>query len=87
MADEKKSTVTVDISKWKMRDRFQFNKLVNSSDEATADLLREKGVVTAWPFAGSPADKAAWEDLELEDFAAIVLAVTNASQERFRRGL
>ena len=76
--------VTVDISKWKMRDRVEFTKVATTDDSASIDYLVEKGVITAWSFEGSPADREAWLNLELEDFAFIGRQVMEAAQKRFR---
>lgn len=87
--DEQKqaeATVTVDISKWKMRDRIAFTEIASNDDSKTIDYLVAKGVITAWSFDGSPADKEAWLNLELEEFSFAVKAVLNAAQERFRKG-
>ncbi len=80
-------SVEVDISKWKMRDRLAFNEIATRSDSETIDYLIEKGVITRWSFEGSPTDRDAWLNLELEDFGFILRAATNAAQERFRQGL
>jgi hypothetical protein len=79
--------VTVDIARWKMRDRIQFTEVASADDNKTIDLLVEKGVVTAWSFDGAPSDREAWLNLELEDFSFVVKQVLNAAQERFRRGV
>lgn len=79
-------SVTVDIAKWTMRERLEFNKVATTDDNAAIDFLIEKGVITAWSFAGSPKDKDAWLDLALEDFSFIGLKVMEAAQERFRKG-
>lgn len=79
-------SVKVDISKWKMRNRIEFTEIASSDDSKTIDYLTEKGVVTSWSFEGSPSDREAWLNLELEDFSFAVKAVLNAAQERFRSG-
>ena len=84
---EDKRSVTIDISKWKMRDRMQFTALANDDEQAVIDFLIEKGVITAWSFEGSPSDKEAWLNLELEDFSLIVSEVSDAMVTRFRRGV
>lgn len=84
---EDKRSVTVDIAKWKMRDRVQFTKLANDEDGGIIDFLIGKGVITAWSFEGSPSDKEAWLDLELEDYSLIVSEVSDAMVARFRRGV
>lgn len=87
MPEETKPTVTVDISKWKMRDRLDFNEKAASDDNAAIDFMIAKGVIVDWSFAGEPSDKEAWKELELEDYSAVLRAVSAAAQERFRRGL
>lgn len=84
---EKKREVTVDISKWTMRDRLQFSRLATSDDEAVIDFLLEKGVITAWSFEGAPSDKEAWLNLPLEDFALAISNVSDAMVTRFRSGV
>jgi len=85
--DEKERSVTVDISKWRMKDRLEFNKLSGEDDEKVMDFILEKGVVTAWSFEGDPADKQAWLDLPLEAFSFIFTRISGAMQDRFRKGV
>lgn len=85
--DKKQPEVIVDISKWKMRDRLEFNQKAASDDNAAIDFMIEKGVIVDWSFAGEPSDKEAWKELELEDYSVILRAVSAAAQERFRKGL
>ncbi len=84
---EKKREVTVDISKWTMRDRLRFNKLANSDEGEVIDFLLEKEVITAWSFEGAPSDKEAWLNLPLEDFALAISNVNDAMVTRFRSGV
>lgn len=79
-------SVEVDISKWRMRDRITFTEIATRNDSESIDYLIEKGVITRWSFEGSPADRDAWLNLELEDFSFALRAVLSAAQERFQKG-
>jgi len=84
-AEVVKVNVTVDISKWKMRDRVAFNEVASTDDSKAIDYIIEHGIVKEWTLPGDPSDREAWLALELEDYGEVIRQIINAAQERFRK--
>lgn len=56
-------TITIDFHGWKRKDLKSFQDAANANDDEAVIALYTK-VIKAWPYAGSPADVAAYDELD-----------------------
>jgi hypothetical protein len=73
------------LENWRMRDFNAFTKAMGEFDFAACAELSKAGIL-AWPFAGSPSDPLAWEDLKITEVASITKALKNAISVVFSEG-
>jgi len=81
--------IQVNVSGWKMRDVIRWQKLAQAGDAAA--ISREmSSVVKVWPFTAEgvpldPRNPDSYLELDPEQWACVLEAVSGASGSRFRR--